>query len=372
MVYPQLDQVPDPKDPMVQKWMTQYDLSGVPDLPRSNGGVINHDQPSCDNKTKIDPNQGSWTCQKYVETDDIKTCPTIGNWGVTYDDGPSSATPMLLDALDECNLKATFFVVGSRVISHPEILLNAYKKGHHIAVHTWSHPALSSLSTEEIVAELGWTMKAIKDVIGVTPIYYRPPYGDTDNRIRAITRAMRLITVLWLPDFDSNDWTLLSTPPQPISYVISTFDGWMKKFPTMSTGFIVLEHDLYNATVKAAVEVIKLAVKVQGLNMTTVAQCVGDSKPYVELGGKPSNVVNVVNSTNSTTTKPANTTATLPASAAAATSAASTPSGKPIPSSAPSKSNNAETTPSTSSGNSLVITILPMISILLTSLFALK
>ncbi|CAG8831885.1 2284_t:CDS:1, partial [Gigaspora rosea] len=52
MVYPQLDQVPDPKDPMVQKWMTQYDLSGVPDLPRSNGGVINHDQPSCDNKKR--------------------------------------------------------------------------------------------------------------------------------------------------------------------------------------------------------------------------------------------------------------------------------------------------------------------------------
>ncbi|CAG8744774.1 14680_t:CDS:2, partial [Gigaspora margarita] len=347
-VYPQLDIVPDTNDPIVQKWMSQYDFSKVPDLPCSNGGVVNHDQPACDNKTKIDPNQGSWTCQKYVAPDDIQTCPTTGNWGVTYDDGPSTATPMLLDTLEQCNLKATFFVIGSRAISNPEVLLRAHKQGHHIAIHTWSHPALTSLSNAQVVAELGWTMQAIKDIIGNTPIYYRPPYGDTDNRVRAITRAM---AVLWLPDFDSNDWTLTSTPPQPISYVISTFDGWMKKFPTMSTGFIVLEHDLYNETVKAAIEVVKLAVKIQGLNMTTVAQCVGDSKPYLELGGSPNLVVNVANGTNSTTKSVNTTTATLPASASAATSSPSTPSGKPVASSAPSASNNTNTNtnPSTSS-----------------------
>ncbi|CAG8579691.1 1497_t:CDS:2, partial [Dentiscutata heterogama] len=366
--YPQLDQLPDEKDPIVQKWMSQYDFSNVPNLPASNGGVVNHDQPTCDNKSTIDPNQGSWTCQKYVAPDDIQACPTTGNWGVTYDDGPSLATPSLLDALDKCNLKATFFVIGSRAISNPEILLDAYKRGHHIAVHTWSHPALTSLSNEQIVAEIGWTMKAIKDIIGVTPIYYRPPYGDTDNRVRAITRAMGLITVLWLPDFDSNDWTLVSTPPEPISYVISTFKNWTQKFPTMSTGFIVLEHDLYNETVKAAIEVLKLAVKVNGLNMTTVAQCVGDSKPYLEIGGKPSNVVNVVNATNSNSTSaPAKT-----ISPSAPSSAPSVLSGKPASDSSTSTSTNSPKTSTTSSSNSLVITILPIISILFTSLFALK
>ncbi|CAG8538783.1 15037_t:CDS:2 [Dentiscutata erythropus] len=298
-VYPQLDITPDENDPIVQQWMKQYDFSNIPNLPCSNGGVVNHEQPTCGGNTTIDPNQGSWTCQKYVAPDDIQACPLTGNWGVTYDDGPSPATPALLNTLEELDLHATFFVIGSRAICNPEILLDAYKRGHHIAVHTWSHPALTSLSNAQIIAEIGWTMKAIKDIIGVTPIYYRPPYGDTDNRVRAITRAMGLITVLWLPDFDSNDWTLVSTPPEPISYVISTFNNWTQKFPTMSTGFIVLEHDLYNQTVKAAIEVLKLAVKVKGLNMTTVAECVGDSKPYLEIGGKPSNVVNVVNTTSS-------------------------------------------------------------------------
>lgn len=39
----------------------------------------------------------------------------------------------------------------------------------------WSHPAMTSLTNQQIVAELKWTEKAIQSVIGVTPIYWRPP-----------------------------------------------------------------------------------------------------------------------------------------------------------------------------------------------------
>ncbi|CAG8812816.1 17585_t:CDS:2, partial [Racocetra persica] len=280
-VFPALDQTPDTNDPEFQTYLKGLDLSQVPNLPRSNGGVINHNQPSCNGSTQIDQNQGSWTCQKYTASDDIQQCPTVGNWGVTYDDGPSVATPLILDELDQCKLKATFFVVGSRVVSNPQILLDTCKRGHHIAVHTWSHPALTSLSNEQVVAELYWTIKAIKEVCGITPIYYRPPFGDTDNRVRAITRAM---AVLWVPNFDSNDWQLTSVPPAPIDVVINTFHNWTQIFPTMSTGFIVLQHDLYNQTVKAAIEVLKLAINVKDLKMTTIPECIGDTKPYVELG----------------------------------------------------------------------------------------
>lgn len=40
---------------------------------------------------------------------------------------------------------------------------------------TWSHPPLTTLSNEQIVAELGWSKKVIKDTIGVTPNTFRPP-----------------------------------------------------------------------------------------------------------------------------------------------------------------------------------------------------
>ena len=37
---------------------------------------------------------------------------------------------------------------------------------------------LTSLTTAQVVAELGWTRKAIKEVLDVTPTTMRPPYGD--------------------------------------------------------------------------------------------------------------------------------------------------------------------------------------------------
>lgn len=72
-----------------------------------------------------------------------------------------------------------------------------YMTGHQLAVHTWSHPSLTTLTNEQIVAELGWTKKVIKDVTGVTPNTWRPPYGDIDDRVRAIAAQMGLTPIIW-------------------------------------------------------------------------------------------------------------------------------------------------------------------------------
>jgi hypothetical protein len=44
-----------------------------------------------------------------------------------------------LNFLTTRNLIATFFVVGSRVIERPQVLVEEYMAGHDISVHTWSH-----------------------------------------------------------------------------------------------------------------------------------------------------------------------------------------------------------------------------------------
>jgi hypothetical protein len=121
-----------------------------------------------------------WTCGGCTATTDITDCPTNMTWGLTYDDGPAYHTTQLLDYLDQQNLKSTFFVVGSRVISFPAILQAEYIGGHHIAVHTWSHPPLTTMTNDQVIAELGWSKKVIKDVLGVTPNMMRPPYGDIE------------------------------------------------------------------------------------------------------------------------------------------------------------------------------------------------
>lgn len=128
---------------------------------------------------------------------DITECPDKYTWGLSYDDGPSPYTPLLLDYLNQQNITTTFFVVGSRVLSRPQMLQSEYMSGHQISVHTWSHPYLTKLSNAEIVAELGWSKQVIKDVIGVTPNTFRPPYGDIDDRVRAIAAQMGLTPIIW-------------------------------------------------------------------------------------------------------------------------------------------------------------------------------
>ncbi|RUS25822.1 hypothetical protein BC938DRAFT_471602 [Jimgerdemannia flammicorona] len=114
---------------------------------------------------------------------DVVRCPDKGVWGLTYDDGPTEFSPALYDFLAKSNQKATLFMIGLQVAQYPltaKAACDAARKfsdafhlsfvsGHQIGIHTWSHHALTSLTNEQIVAELKWTETIIKEVCGLTP-----------------------------------------------------------------------------------------------------------------------------------------------------------------------------------------------------------
>ena len=87
---------------------------------------------------------------------------------LTFDDGPSeSVTPLILDVLKNNNIKATFFVLGSRVELSPELVKRAYDEGHYIANHGYSHVYKQIYaSPESILAEYTQTNDAIRVAIG--------------------------------------------------------------------------------------------------------------------------------------------------------------------------------------------------------------
>ena len=73
---------------------------------------------------------------------------------LTFDDGPSkSVTPHILDLLKFHNIKATFFVLGSRVKLNPDIVKREYNEGHYIANHGYSHKYSSIYAKPENVIE---------------------------------------------------------------------------------------------------------------------------------------------------------------------------------------------------------------------------
>ena len=64
---------------------------------------------------------------------------------------------------------------------------------------------MTTLNNSQVVAELGWTMQIIHDLTGGrVPRYWRPPYGDSDNRVRAIAK-----TVFGLTQIDWNNECVL-------------------------------------------------------------------------------------------------------------------------------------------------------------------
>ncbi|KAJ1299802.1 hypothetical protein OPQ81_000701 [Rhizoctonia solani] len=167
---------------------------------------------------------------------------------ISFDDGPQPASRGLLKFLRDNNQKVTHFFIGSNIIAYPDIFLEAFQtNGNDIAVHTWSHPQMTTLTNEMVCAELGWTVQAIHDSTGGRlPRYWRPSYGDSDARVRAIAKEVfGMDTVIW--NDDTNDWKIpegTQTLAGAKKVLTDAFAG------PKSPGLNILEHELTNTTVK--------------------------------------------------------------------------------------------------------------------------
>lgn len=93
----------------------------------------------------------------------------------SFDDGPLPPAARLYDFLKQNNQRATHFYIGSNILANPQLFLQAYADpNQHMAVHTWTHPYMTSLADHDILNELGWTLQIIHDSTGGRiPKYWR-------------------------------------------------------------------------------------------------------------------------------------------------------------------------------------------------------
>jgi len=204
---------------------------------------------------------------------DIWAAPT-GYLACGFDDGPLPPSPKLYQFLKQNNQQATHFFIGINILSYPNEFLTAFQNGDDIAVHTWTHPYMTTLTNIEILAELGWTMELIHNSTGGRlPRFWRPPYGDSDVRVHAIAKEVfGLTAIFW--NQDSSDWEL----PNQIS--LSKVNASLTKWITgpKSPGLIILEHELSEQSVAAFISAYPL-MKANGWNITSTAQLPGNV-PY--------------------------------------------------------------------------------------------
>ena len=87
------------------------------------------------------PIQAEWTkaIGKATPEPIYTQCTDSNSWGLSYDDGPSPNSLVVLDALKAQNITATFFVIGYHCTLFPDILKRMHDDGHQIGIHSWSH-----------------------------------------------------------------------------------------------------------------------------------------------------------------------------------------------------------------------------------------
>lgn len=178
-----------------------------------NNAVISQDQKNL-NKSKHFAKVNMLPAYSEEGKQRLQNIYTSGEKAVylTFDDGPSkSVTPLILDLLKQENVKATFFVLGSRVELNPNIVKRTYEEGHYIANHGYSHIYGNIYSSKEaVLEEYNKTNQAIQNAIGrpYNCHLFRFPGGSNGGKYRLLKSEAK--TLLEENQIGCIDWNALS------------------------------------------------------------------------------------------------------------------------------------------------------------------
>jgi peptidoglycan/xylan/chitin deacetylase (PgdA/CDA1 family) len=204
-----------------------------------------------------------------------------GTFTLTFDDGPHPIrTPKILDILKVRDIKATFFVLTSKVNNETfPIIKRMLDEGHLVASHGPSHDRSGDLTLEE------WKRQTKQSFIDLSKwyklaghefnkFYYRFPFGDYGTRndyhhinaLREVSQELMgdncIHMAFW--DVDTSDWVPGMTGKEISQNIISHNEGgiyidfkkvgstYVKnpiqlKNPT--AGGVILQHDIHEASV---------------------------------------------------------------------------------------------------------------------------
>jgi peptidoglycan/xylan/chitin deacetylase (PgdA/CDA1 family) len=183
---------------------------------------------------------------------------------LTFDDGPwPTSTAKIVRALWRGDAQATFFMLGSQIHSRRKLARSVVANGNIIGVHSWSHAVMVRRSSAVNRRDLARCIRAVRSATGVTPRWFRPPYGSTNKALRKAAKSKGLRQVIWT--VDTLDWKYRSK-----SSVVS------RAMSGARNGSVVLMHDGGGprGATASAVPVIIRRLRAKGYDFVTLDELV--------------------------------------------------------------------------------------------------
>jgi peptidoglycan/xylan/chitin deacetylase (PgdA/CDA1 family) len=100
----------------------------------------------------------------------------------------TEALPRLLDDLDACRLRATFFVEAVNCEIYPDAVREIAARGHELGMHGWMHERWAGLSATDEREVVERAMAAYAS-LGLKPRGFRPPGGALNPGSPALLRG---------------------------------------------------------------------------------------------------------------------------------------------------------------------------------------
>lgn len=194
---------------------------------------------------------------------------------LTFDDGPSSMTPQLLSTLDNCRVKATFFVVGLQAETFPGALKQIAQQGHTIGVHSWTHqyPYIYK-NTQNFLQDFNQLKDYIYKQTGTMPNICRFPGGTNNTVFRHYNSGAIMSDIVGLVHgmgFEYYDWNVssgeASAVPPSKDMIVKRVVSQCKNKNTA----VILFHDTENRGYVTAVPEIVAQLRSMGFDFETLS-----------------------------------------------------------------------------------------------------
>jgi peptidoglycan/xylan/chitin deacetylase (PgdA/CDA1 family) len=197
----------------------------------------------------------------------ICSVKTNEKWiALSFDDGPAESTSQVLDILKENEAEAAFFCVGKKISGNEGLISRMVREGHIIGNHSFSHHTLFDFfSSGKMLTDMTQMNQLVKDITGLTPRFFRPPYGVTNPNLKKAVMLGGFISIGWsVRSYD----TVIRNQHRLLYKILSA----------IKPGAILLLHDTSETTVAILPELLK-AIQQKGFQIVRLDKMI-NLKPY--------------------------------------------------------------------------------------------